>query len=166
MLLYAGGPLIITFALWSTSFYDTTPPQIIAAFILSWIPWAAYQKWRRGPKEKIPLFALISAMYWIAYVVPLFWTKHEISLITGGHQLSEDSITQSLYLVILGVAALWTGMATAERWRIMESFRLDIHRSPSRWKYLRILLLAAVALGIAVPINALGGGRAPVPCCH
>ena len=158
VLFYAGAPLIITVALWSSSFYDTTASQIIAVFILSWIPWAAYQEWRRGPKEKIPLFALISAMYWIAFVIPLFWTKHVISLIIGGHQLSEDSITQSLYLVILGLAALGTGMATAERWRVMESFKVDIHRSPSRWQYLRILLLAAVALRITVPINALGGG--------
>src|ERR1700721_1491116 len=89
-LLYAAGPLIITFVLWETSLYATTTPQIVAAFILTGIPWVAYQKWRLGPKDKIPLFALISVMYWIAYVLPLFWTRHEINLITGGHQLSEE----------------------------------------------------------------------------
>jgi O-antigen polysaccharide polymerase Wzy len=157
-LFYAGAPLIITFVLWATSLYDTTAPQLLAAFILSAIPWAAYQEWRRGPKEKIPLFALISAMYWIAYVIPLFWTEHEINLITGGHQLSEDSITRSLYLVIFGLAALGLGMITAGRWRFMDSFRPDINASPSRWTYLRFLLLATVALRIAVPINTLGGG--------
>jgi hypothetical protein len=157
-LFYAGAPLIITFVLWATSLYDTTAPQIVAVFILSWIPWAAYQKWLRGPQEKIPLFVLISVMYWIAYVIPLFWTKHEISLITGKHQLSEDSITQSLYLVVFGLAALGIGMTTAGRWRFMDFFRLDIHSSPSRWAYLRFLLLATVSLRIAVPINMLGGG--------
>jgi hypothetical protein len=158
VLFYAGAPLIITLILWVSSPYDTTAPQVAAVFILTWFPWAAYQKWLRGPKETIPLFALISAMYWLAYVLPLFWTKHEINLITGGHQLSENSITQSLYLVVFGLAALWIGMATAGRWRFMESFRLDIHPSPSRWRYLRVLLVAAVSLRIAVPINTLGGG--------
>jgi len=157
-LVYAGAPLMITFILWATSLYDTTVPQIVAAFILSWIPWAGYQKWLQGPKDRIPFFVLISVMYWIAYALPLFWTKHEINLVTGGHQLSEDSITQSLYLVVFGVAALGIGMTTAGRWRFMESFRLDIHTSPSRWTYLRFLLLATVALRIAVPINILGGG--------
>jgi hypothetical protein len=158
VLFYAGTPLIITVVLWTTSLYDTTPPQLIAVFILSWIPWAAYQTWLRGPKEKIPLFALISAMYWIAYAIPLFWMEHEINLIIGGHHLSENSITQSLYLVVFGLAALWIGMATVRRWRFMESFRLDIHPSPSRWHYLRFLLLATVLLRIAVPIDTLGGG--------
>lgn len=158
VLLYGGIPLIVTAVLWSTSLYDTTSPQIIAALILCWIPWAAYQKWVRGAKEKIPLFVLISAMYWMAYAVPLFWTKHQIELIMGSHQLSESAITQSLYLVIFGVAALGIGMALAGRLPFMESFRLDIHRSPARWHYLRFVLLAATLLKIAVPINMLGGG--------
>jgi len=87
VLLCAVGPLIVTFVLWATSVYDTTVPQLLAAFILSAIPWVAYQECV-GDREKIPLFALISAMYWIAYAIPLFWTRHEINLIVGRHQLS------------------------------------------------------------------------------
>ena len=158
VLLYAGVPLIITAVLWATSLYDATLPQVIAAFILCWIPWAAYQEWVMGTREKIPLFVLIGVMYWMAYAVPLFWTKHQIGLITGIHQLSENAITQSLYLVIFGLAALGIGMAAAGRWRFMESFRPDISRSPARWHYLRFVLLAATLLKIAVPINMLGGG--------
>ena len=81
VLLYAGIPLIATAALWATSLYDATLPQVIAAFILCWIPWAAYRKWVKGAREKIPLFALIGVMYWLAYAVPLFWLKHDLSLI-------------------------------------------------------------------------------------
>jgi len=158
VLLYTGVPLMITAVLWATSLYDATLPQVIAAFILCWIPWAAYQKWVRGTREKIPLFVLIGVMYWLAYAVPLFWLRHDIGLITGRHQLSENAITQSLYLVVFGVAALGIGMAAAGRLRFMESFRLDIHRSPARWHYLRFVLLGAALLKIAVPINMLGGG--------
>jgi hypothetical protein len=153
-----GAPLIVTLLLWATSLYFTTTPQIAAAFILGAIPWVAYQKWLHGPREKIPLFVLISAMYWIAYVIPLFWTKHEINLVGGGHQLSGDSITGSLCLVVFGLAALGIGMKAAANWRFMDSFRLDIHASPSRWSYLRLVFLATVLLRIAVPIYALGGG--------
>jgi hypothetical protein len=158
VLLYSGYPLGVTGLLWATTLYDVTLPQIVAAFILGWIPWAAYQEWRRGAREKIPLFALIGSMYWLAYVLPLFWTKHQVNLITGWHELSENAITQSLYLVILGVASLGAGMRVAGRWRFMESFRPDIHRSPARWNYLRFALLATALLRIAVPINLLGGG--------
>jgi len=157
-LLYSGGPLVITGLLWATSLYDVTLLQVVAAFILCWIPWAAYQEWSRAAREKIPLFALIGGMYWLAYAVPLFWIKPQIKLITGWHQLSSNAITQSLYLAILGVSSLGVGMRVAGRWRFMESFRPDIHRSPARWNYLRFALLATALLRIAVPIDLLGGG--------
>src|ERR1700740_1292837 len=102
VLLYGGVPLIVTAALWATSLYDTTLPQVIAALILCWIPWAAYRKWVSGGREKIPLFVLIGAMYWMAYAVPLFWTKHQIELIMGTHQLSENAITQSPFFFLFG----------------------------------------------------------------
>ena len=157
-LFYMGAPLIVTFVLWSTSLHETTAAQIAAAFILCAIPWVAYQKWLRGAKDRIPLFVLVSAMYWIAFVIPIFWTEHEINLIGGRHQLSEDSITQTLYLVVIGLLALWIGMATAGRWRFMESARIDIHANPSRWNYLRLLLLLSVLLRLAVPMDTLGSG--------
>src|ERR1017187_5733813 len=75
VLLYAGVPLIITVALWATSLYDVTLLQVIAAFILCWIPWAAYQEWSHGMRDRIPLFCFIGVMYWLAYAVPLFWLR-------------------------------------------------------------------------------------------
>ncbi len=158
MLLYAGVPLIVTAVLWATSLYEVSLPQVIAAFILFWIPWAAYREWVRGAREKIPLFALIGVVYWVAYAVPLFWLKHGISLVTGKHQLTENAITQSLYLVVFGVGALKIGMAVAERLRFMNSYGLDINRNPGRWHYLRLALLAATVLKIAVPFDMFGGG--------
>lgn len=158
VLLYTGVPLIITITLWATSLYDVTALQIVGAFILCWIPWAAYQEWKRGMRDRMPLFFLIGAMYWLGYAVPLFWLRHEVSLITGRHRLSEDAVTESLYLTVLGVAALGTGVKVAGRWHFMDSFRPDIHRSPGRWNYLRFALLAATFLRIAVPIDILGGG--------
>jgi len=158
VLLYAGIPFVITAVLWATSLFEVTLPQAIAAFILCWIPWAAFQKWERGTRDKIPLFVLVGGMYWLAYALPLFWTKHQISQIVEMHQLSETAITQSLYLVVLGVGSLWIGMSVAGRLRFMKSFQLDIHRSPARWHYLRFVLLASVLLRIAVPLDVLGAG--------
>jgi hypothetical protein len=158
VLLYTGVPLIITITLWATSLYETTLPQVIAAFALCWIPWAGYQKWVSGTREKVPLFVLIGVMYWMAYALPLFWTKHQIDLILGRRQLSETSITQSLYLAVLGVAAVGIGMSIGGRLQFMGAFKLDIQRSPARWHYLRFILLASALLRIAVPIDVLGGG--------
>jgi hypothetical protein len=158
VLFYIGPPLIVTAALWATSLNDVSLPQIVAAFILFLMPWAAYQGWRIGTRTTIPLFCFLGAMYWAAYALPLFWLRHEINLVTGGHELSEEAITRALYLALLGVAALGVGIRVAGRWQFMESVRPDIHRSPGRWTYLRFALLASTFLRIAVPINALGGG--------
>jgi hypothetical protein len=157
-ILYLGPPLIVTAALWATSLNDISLPQIVAAFILSWMPWAAYRKWSIGPRTTIPLFCLLGAVYWAVYALPLFWLRHEIHLVTGIHEVSEPAITRALYLAVLGVMALCVGISVAGRWQFMESFRPDIHRSPGRWNYLRFALLASAFLRIAVPIITLGGG--------
>jgi O-antigen polysaccharide polymerase Wzy len=158
VLMNAGVPLLVTAVLWATSINEIQLAQIIAAFLLCWIPWASYRGWNHGKREGIPLFALVSAMYWLGYAVPLFWLRHDINLVTGNHELSEDAITRSLYLAALGVAALWAGIRVTRSWRFMESFRPDIHRSPARWHYLRFAMLATMSLRIAVPIDAFGGG--------
>ncbi|MGA3087522.1 MAG: O-antigen polysaccharide polymerase Wzy [Terriglobales bacterium] len=157
-MLYTGVPLIVTAVLWATNLYPVTLPEVLGAFVLCWIPWAAYRRWVGGEREQIPLFVLIAVMYWMAYAVPLFWTKHQIVLIMGKHQLPENVITQSLYLVIFGIAALGIGMAAGGRLRFSNSFTVDIHRSPARWNYLRFTLLATTFLKIVVPIDMLGGG--------
>ena len=158
VLLHAGIPLIVTAVLWATSLYEVSLPQVIASFILSWIPWAAYREWVRGTRETVPLFALIGAVYWLAYAVPLFWLKHGIHLVTGKHQISENAITRSLYLVVFGLCALKIGMAAAGRFRLLKSYELDIHPNPGRWHYLRLVLLGAALLKVAVPFDMLGGG--------
>src|ERR1700686_1700468 len=107
---YAGVPVVVTAALWATSRNDVSLSQMVAALLLCWIPWAAYQRWSNGMRRGIPLLFLVGAVYWAAYALPLFWLRHEITLVTGGHQLSEDAITQALYLAVLGVAALGVGM--------------------------------------------------------
>jgi hypothetical protein len=157
VLLYTGVPLIITVILWATSLYTVNLRQVIAAFILAWIPWAAYQEWRRGMRERMPLFFLIGAMYWLAYAVPLFWLRHDIGLVTGRYQLSADAITRSLYLAVVGVTALGAGMRFVRRWSLI-FWKPDIHRSPSRWTYLRFAFLGTTILKLAVPVNILGGG--------
>jgi hypothetical protein len=157
-LFYAGFPIVITAVLWSTSINEISLVQMIAAFILCWIPWSAYQKWSCGSREGIPLFFLISAMYWVSYALPLFWLRHDVKLITGEHLLSEEAITGALFLAVLGVAALGIGISVGARWRFKKPFQPDIHRNPARWHYLRLALLVTTFLHIVVPLDTLGGG--------
>jgi hypothetical protein len=154
--LYAGVPLLITGLLWASSRYDLSVTQVLASFLLCWIPWAAYQQWSSGDRDGLPLFALIATMYWLAYALPLFWSDHGIGLVTGFRVLSEDAITESLCLAVIGVVSLWAGMKVAKRWQGVPSIQLDVPDNPWRWFYLRLALVASAAMKIFVPITALG----------
>jgi hypothetical protein len=143
-----------------TSHYSVTVLQASAALLLCWIPWAAYRNWLRGDRKKIPLFALVSAMFWLSYGLPLFWGEHEITGVFGRRTLTEEAITDSLFLAIAGVMCLWLGMRAAGRFRWMPKRGADISESPSRWNYLRMVFVIATLVQVLVPITALGpGGR-------
>jgi O-antigen polysaccharide polymerase Wzy len=156
VLLYAGVPFLVTAFLWATGSKELSISEILAGFILSWIPWASYQEWYRGSRQDLPLFSLVAAMYWVAYAVPLFWSSHVIGLVNGNHRLSERAIAQSMYLVVSGVLALWTGMKITAKWCQASSTRVDVPENPWRWQYLRIVLIATVLMKIVVPITAWG----------
>jgi O-antigen polysaccharide polymerase Wzy len=158
VLLYAGVPWLVTAFLWATSSNELSIPEILAALVLLWIPWASYQTWYRGSRQELPLFSLIAAMYYVAYAVPLFWSSHVIGLVTGNHYLSESAIARSMYLVVSGVLGLWAGMKIAERWHWVSSARVDVPQNPWRWHYLRIVLIATVLMRILIPITAWGEG--------
>jgi hypothetical protein len=154
VLLYAGVPLIVTGLLWATSANQLSPTQIFCAFLLCWIPWAAYQPWSRGDRQDLPLFAMLATMYWIAYAVPLFWSEHGIGMVTGFHILSEDAITKALYLAFGSVIALWVGMKLAKRWQRPPSIHLDVPENPWRWSYLRLALVASTIFSVFVSVPA------------
>lgn len=158
VLLYAGVPLLVTAFLWVTGSNELSIPEIMAALVLCWVPWASYQQWYRGSRQELPLFSLVAAMYWVAYAMPVFWSSHIIGLVTGNHRLSTPAITQSMCLVVSGVLALWAGMKVASTWHWAPSTRLDIPQNPWRWNYLRVVLIATALMRIAIPIDAWGEG--------
>jgi hypothetical protein len=144
VLLYASVPLVLTTFLWVTSSYELSVPRAVAAFVLCWIPWASYKRWSKGGRQNLPLFALIAAMYWLTYAVPVFWGSRRMSLVGGFVILPEQALTKSLYLAVIGVVSLWAGMNVVGGWDWSPSFRVDVPRDPWRWSYLRLVLALSV----------------------
>src|SRR6478752_6261741 len=136
-----GVPVVVTLLLAYSSPYELTLAQIVAAFLLCWIPWNAYRTWNRGKRGEIPLFALIATMYWLAYALPLFWASHEVGSVWGTRLLSERAITASLYLAFTGVVALWAGIRLASGFRWLPSIGVDVSRTAGRWQYLRMIFI-------------------------
>jgi hypothetical protein len=153
-----GVPMMVTAFFAFTSSYDVSTSQFVAAFLLSWMPWAAYRNWLRGDRDKIPLFVLLAGMFWLAYGVPLFWGKHVVTGVFGLRVLTESAITGALYLAILGVVCLWLGMRVAARSRWFPRIRADVSNTPNRWNYLRAIFVVGTLVKTLVPITAFGAG--------
>jgi hypothetical protein len=155
-----GVPLLVTAFFAYTSSYDVSMAQAVAALLLCWIPWAAYRNWLRGDRNNIPMFALLAAMFWLAYAVPFFWAKHVINGIFGSRVLPESTITDSLYLAVLGVVCLWLGMRVAGCFHWLPGLRADVSDSSNRRNYLRATFVVGTLVKAFVPITAFGeGGR-------
>jgi len=155
-----GVPLLVTAFFAYTSAGGISVAQDVAAWLLCWMPWHAYRNWLQGERLKIPLFTLVGGMLWLAYAVPLFWAKHEVTGVFGRRILTESAITRSLYLAILGEAFLWLGMAAAARIKWVPKVGVDISDRFHRWNYLRAIFVFGTLIKVFVPITAFGeGGR-------
>lgn len=153
-----GVPLLVTGFFASTSSYPVNVAQAVCAFLLCWMPWAAYRNWLKGDRDKLPLFALLAALFWLAYSVPFFWAKHVVTGVFGSRVLTEDAITESLYLAIFGVVCLWLGMRAAAYFHWLPNVRKDVSNSPNRLNYLRAIFVFGTLVKVFVPITAFGSG--------
>ena len=159
-----GRPVNHHFVLWATSLYDVTVPQIIAAFILCWIPWAAYQEWLQGtPREDSTVRSNRCHVLDGLRGRHFFGRSTKLIRSWEGINYPRDAITQSLYLVVFGLAALGIGMAAlgaGALWNLSGWTSTGVRRDGLLKSYI-------VGTGIAENCSAnqyAWRGRPPVPC--
>jgi hypothetical protein len=153
-------PVFLTLVLAYLSSYEISVTQGLLAFLLCWMPWASYRRWLTSDRKNIPLFALLATMFWLAYAVPLFWSKHVVTGVFGRRVLPESAITGALFLAVVGVACLWLGMRVAKIIHWLPKIKKDVSSGSRRMSYLRVIFIFGTLIKIFVPITALGmGGR-------
>jgi hypothetical protein len=153
-----GIPLLLTAALAYTSSYEVSVTQGVLAFLLCWMPWAAYRQWLRSNRSNIPLFTLLAAMFWLAYAVPLFWAQHIVTGVFGRRALTESAIAYAMFLAVLGVACLWLGMRLAAFFHWVPNIKRDVSSNPAQLNYLRVIFVLGTLVKVFVPITAFGAG--------
>lgn len=153
-----GIPLLLTAVLVYTSSNDVSVVEGLLAFLLCWMPWASYRQWLRSDRNRIPLFALLAAMFWLAYAVPLFWAQHVVTGIFGRRVLAESAITDAMFLAVLGVACLWLGMRLATFLHWVPNIKRDVSSDPGQLNYLRVIFVFGTLVQVFVPITAFGAG--------
>jgi hypothetical protein len=136
--------------------------QGLIAFSLLLISWRSYLRWQRSGDNAIPVFAMLSFMYWLCYAVPLFLEESVVSTVYEpfGHDLSDAAITKSLIMAAVGVVFLWLGMNS----RIVKSFvpvvpPLTLELTPANTRYVRAVLIIGSSLSLTdIPLIIIGEG--------
>ncbi len=151
-------PVLLIAALWA---FSPNPIGIIAvgcSLIMVLLPWWSYCVWQESDQLRFPLFSVIGTMYVLAYVLPLYLGEHLGKTSFGPRVLSPDAIDNTMLLAVLGVSALWVGMAL----RIPDAFaaegKLEFNEKPLAWNYVRMVFLASALLPMVFGIGSLGGG--------
>jgi hypothetical protein len=156
-------PIVGTLFLWLSRADEVDLIQGTLAFLLLLMPWSAYLRWRNGTRDRLPLFALLSLMYWLYYAVPLFWGDRVISDVSTplGRELPDEAFTTTMALVVAGVVALWIGMNSKIGSLLAPANVPQLASGPSRMNYVRLVLVfGALSSFFENSINALGpGGR-------
>jgi len=142
---YLGLPLVVTFVLMVTSINNNSLIQIVLAFVLFLIPWVAYQQWRDNNAFGLPIFALISGLHWLYFAVALFWGDRISPVWYSSTTLvSEESITKTLLMVVLGVLSIGLGMSAGFTRLSSPRQSEPMAFTSGMWDYVRVVLLMGV----------------------
>lgn len=161
MLMLVIPPLAATFLMWLIRLNEITPFEFLCAAVLLATAWVPYCRWRTAGERDLPLFSILSLMYWAFYALALFWGNRRS--FTAHGELSDHSIEQAMLLAVLGVVCLWMGKWTGLGHRLVSRKVLDIHLNrESTWSYIRTALLLSLPLTFAMQSRAYlfgSGGR-------
>src|SRR5437588_417071 len=77
-------PLLLTCTLWLLRSNNVSFVSMACSLLLAFFPLLAYFQWREHrDASAIPLFAVVSAMVWVAFALPLTWGRESIMSSVG-----------------------------------------------------------------------------------
>ncbi len=152
-------PLVATSLLYLVRLNDVSLTQFLIALALLFLPWHDYRKWRRETRSSLPIFAMLAFMYWLYYAIPLFLEDHVFSTVYEpvGHELTSESITLGLLMVLLGVCALWLGMRLRVARLLVPRVQLSLELTKPKLNYVRAVLVVGSLLSLSETPSQLAG---------
>jgi predicted ABC-type exoprotein transport system permease subunit len=105
-------PVVISILFFKLSQNEISIVQCLLALILLLIPWSAYLRWKLHKEPGLPIFAIISFMYWIYFALSLFWGPRTLSGNENPREprVPEEAVTAALELAVIGMLAISLGM--------------------------------------------------------
>ncbi len=157
--------VIVSALLVLTSLNEVGWIEVIASALILFISWHSYRRWRETRDQELPFFAMLAFMYWLYYAVQLFWGSLTVSVsYSAGRVVEPERIRDAVLMALLGVCCVWLGMRSRVSRFLMPSSTPSLMLNPSRWNYVRVVLIIGTVASVLQPRFAfLGdGARQPV----
>src|SRR6185369_4424151 len=139
---YGLPPCILTGLLWLSSTHAVNSTQVGLAMLLAIVPWIAFLQWRQNPKHLLPLFALISGMYWLYFGVAMFWGDTRFIIFgSKGPHIPESTITTVILMTVIGVFAMLAGTRVGSLTISIPTFTMGSPQSSAQWLYIDLIVL-------------------------
>jgi len=158
-----GVPTVVTVLLYLARLGDVTFVQLVLSYVLLVIPWKSYLNWRRSGQYLLPIFSIISGLYWLYYAVPLFLEDRVFSTTREpiGHELADGNISAALFLALLGACFLWLGLHSGVSKVVNPKRTFVLEPNSNNLNYVRLVLVVGSLLTLSeMPLLIAGeGGR-------
>lgn len=152
-------PVLVTAFVSLTGTGTATLLQTALSFALLQIAWFSWVFWKAKPRAEkdFPLFAMIAGMFWLAYGLPVFWSREESWRFAGGFA-SSDGIARAQLLALLGIVSLYFGMRLGVGRRLRTTPTLDLRDTSAAPKYVLAAMLFGVSLRYFPALGGMFGG--------
>jgi hypothetical protein len=148
-----------------TSINEVTWEQRALVFMMFTMSGWSYAGWRPDQSRRFPVYAMISLVYALFFALALFWVAPiSPSFLDQGKRFSEEALTASLRMVVLGLGSMWLGMRLGVARHVFDARRMpDIPASRLRSSWIRCLVVfGALGSFMYSIMNSLSGIRAVV----
>lgn len=154
-------PIALSVALYFLSLNEISLVQFALAIVLLLIPWTSYLNWKQRREMGLPIFAIISFMYWIYYALSLFLGPRTISgAATGELNVADSTVTTALEMAVVAMVAIYAGRRSGLSHRFIPKRLPFLTSGPSQLHYIRAVLLVTGMLGLSEQLALTAGEEA------
>jgi len=133
--------------------------QVLTTWFMAVVAVASYQAWKRRP-EGLPLFSGMVTAYWVFFGVQLFWgNRRSPEWRSFGRLISDQAVTETMLLVVLGIIFLWLGTRSGFGKRLAPINFPQLNTSKTNMIYLKGLAIVGLAVSRYVYVGASGSAE-------
>jgi hypothetical protein len=146
-----GASLLLVLSIVATE--NITVEEIACAGILLVVSIWTYLRWRKANQISIPVWALVCAVHFVSYGLPIFGSlRTSPSFFDRGMDLSDDVLVRAMVVGIVGLLSIAIGRAIgkwfARNWSTRDCFLQASVHTPFRIQALLLIGIAANLLGL------------------